>query len=138
MGWVGVVAFGAMAAIATPPPKALPPCPATPNCVSSQAAEGSACWIAPLPLAGPPDRAMARLAGLIEAMPGSRVTTRQSGYLEAEFRSRLFGFVDDLALQADAAAGVVHVRSASRAGRWDLGVNRRRVETLRARYLASD
>jgi len=31
----------------------------------------------------------------------------------------------------DEAAGVVHVRSASRKGYWDFGVNRRRVETIR-------
>ena len=56
----------------------------------------------------------------------------EPGYLYAEFRSKLMGFVDDVEFLADPAAGVVHVRSASRLGRRDFGVNRSRIEALRA------
>jgi uncharacterized protein (DUF1499 family) len=42
------------------------------------------------------------------------------------------GFVDDVEFLADRASGVVHVRSASRLGRRDFGVNRARIEELRA------
>jgi uncharacterized protein (DUF1499 family) len=56
----------------------------------------------------------------------------EAGYLHAVCRSRLFGWADDLELRIDTEAGVVHVRSASRVGYSDLGVNRRRVERLRA------
>jgi uncharacterized protein (DUF1499 family) len=62
------------------------------------------------------------------------VITATQTYLHAEFRSAVFRFVDDLEFLADESAGVIHVRSASRVGTSDLGVNRRRVETIRARW----
>jgi uncharacterized protein (DUF1499 family) len=51
-----------------------------------------------------------------------------------EFRSVL-GFVDDLIFAASPEEEVIHVRSASRTGKWDLGVNRRWVERIRKLYL---
>jgi uncharacterized protein (DUF1499 family) len=118
-----------------PPPAIheLAPCPERRNCVSSLATDPGQ-RVEPLPLAGEPAEALARLAEIIEAMPRARVVESAEGYLRAEFRSLLFGFVDDLELAADPAAGVVHVRSASRVGASDLGVNRRRVERIRSRY----
>jgi len=71
------------------------------------------------------------LAALVAADPAARIVEQRSGiYLHAEYRSRWLHFVDDLELVADEEAGVVHVRSASRRGWSDLGVNRRRVEAL--------
>ncbi len=64
-------------------------------------------------------------------MSRMRVVSASDDYLHAEERSRLFRFVDDLELLA-APDGELIVRSASRVGRSDLGVNRRRVERLRA------
>ena len=66
--------------------------------------------------------------------PGARIVTRKPDYVHAEFQSRMIGFVDDLELQVDAAAQVIHVRSASRLGRRDFGVNRARIEALRAAF----
>ena len=64
-------------------------------------------------------------------MQGSTVIRHEGGYLYAEFRTRLMRFVDDVEFAYDPKAGVIHVRSASRLGRRDFGVNRRRVEALR-------
>jgi uncharacterized protein (DUF1499 family) len=64
------------------------------------------------------------------------VIRSQANYLYAEFRSKWMGFVDDVEFLSDAAAGVIHVRSASRLGRRDFGVNRQRVEALRAAITA--
>ena len=64
-------------------------------------------------------------------MPRARVVSTEEHYLHAEFRSLLFRFVDDLEMLWRAEDGVFDVRSASRVGTSDLGVNRRRVETLR-------
>ena len=111
-------------------------CPSTHNCVSSRAAD-EAHRVEPLTFSGSPEKAMARLRELIESTRGARVAVAEPGYLRATYKSRIFGFVDDLELLVDPDAGVIHVRSASRAGRSDLGVNRRRVENLRGRFTAA-
>ncbi len=67
-------------------------------------------------------------------MKGSRITEEKPGYLHAEFRSALFGFVDDVEFRMDEAHGRIDVRSASRTGYYDFGVNRRRVEEIRKRF----
>jgi uncharacterized protein (DUF1499 family) len=107
----------------------LAPCKRTPNCVSSQADPAdSEHYIAPLTSTiGIP-----KLRGLVESMPGATIITEQGNYLYAEFRSRLLGFVDDLELHRDEQHNLIHIRSASRLGRRDFGVNRKRVEALRA------
>ena len=105
----------------------LAPCPDRPNCVSSAA--GS---IAPIAWDGA-GWAIAAARQTIEAMPRARVVRLDGDYLHAEFRSAVFGFVDDLELLWRDSEGSFEVRSASRVGHSDLGVNRRRVEELRRR-----
>jgi uncharacterized protein (DUF1499 family) len=112
----------------------LAPCPETPNCVCSQAA-GSA-HVAPFAFAGDPQTVMARLQSAVASMPRVRLLVASPTYLHAEARSRVLGFVDDVEFLLDPAAGIIHVRSASRLGRSDFGVNRRRVEAIRARFLS--
>lgn len=105
----------------------LAPCRRTPNCVSSQADPADReHYIAPIPFT----RTMADLRRLVESMERATVITAQDNYLYAECRSKLLRYVDDLELYLD--NGMVHVRSASRLGRRDFGVNRKRVEELRA------
>ena len=113
-------------------------CKRTPNCVSSQADPADAeHYIAPIAFPGAPAEAMAALGAAIAAMPRTHVVRADGGYLYAEFRSKLMGFVDDVEFLHDAAAGVIHVRSASRLGRRDFGVNRARVEAIRAAVAAA-
>jgi uncharacterized protein (DUF1499 family) len=109
----------------------LAPCPDRPNCVSSQAVAAGH-RVAPLAFGGEPTAAQARLAAAIEALPRSRIVEQSPGWIAAEFRSWLFGFVDEAQFVLDTREGVFHVRSAARTGYWDLGVNRQRVEALRA------
>ena len=110
-------------------------CPNSPNCVSSAATDESH-RIEPIRFSGSPDAALARLRAVIEAMPRARVTRADAGSLHAEFTSWLLRFVDDVDCVVDAAAGVIQVRSASRVGYSDLGVNRKRVEQIRAAFAA--
>ena len=111
----------------------LAPCPRTPNCVSSQADPADAVhYIAPIPFRGTPVEAMAAVRRAVESMPRATVVRHEPDYLYAEFRSRLMGFVDDVEFTYDGKAGVIQLRSASRLGRSDLGVNRRRIEAIRA------
>lgn len=112
----------------------LAPCPGRPNCVSSQA-EDEAHRVAPL-IIGPAETAAAvweRLQRALGEMVRVRISTVTDDYLHAECGSAFFGFVDDLECALDADAGMIHLRSAARVGHSDLGVNRRRIETLRRR-----
>lgn len=109
----------------------------TDNSVSSQAGlwDGHpmqrSAMIAPLPLRGTPAEAIARLRAVVEAMPGATVVTQRADYLSVRFRTRWLGFVDDAEFWADPANKVIQVRSASRLGASDLGVNRARIERIR-------
>lgn len=110
----------------------LKPCPETPNCVSSRDSDPEH-RVDPLPLRGSAADGLAALRQVVMAMPRSRVAAAGPGFLHVEFRSLVFRFVDDVEFSVDESAGVIHVRSAARAGRSDLGVNRRRVEEIRRR-----
>jgi uncharacterized protein (DUF1499 family) len=108
----------------------LAPCKRTPNCVSSQAdPKDELHYIAPIVLK---HGAIAAVRKAVESMPRTSILQAEPDYLYAEFRSKLMGFVDDVEFLVDPAKGVVHVRSASRLGRRDFGVNRERIEQLRS------
>ncbi len=106
---------------------ALAPCPDRPNCVNSQAEPGARAAIAPLTVAGP-DKAAAIKSAMAEI--GAELVAEQGGYLAFIATSAVFGFVDDVEFLIDEDA--VHVRSASRVGYGDAGVNRARVERIRS------
>ena len=114
----------------TPP---LDPCPPKPNCVSSRSIEERK-RVEPLRFVGPRDRAWRHLSDIVAAMPRVRVVVNEDRYLRAEFRSRLFKFVDDVEFRLDQARPLIEVRSAARTGYYDWGVNRRRVEEIRRRF----
>jgi uncharacterized protein (DUF1499 family) len=81
--------------------------------------------------------ALQRLRRLIEARGDAQVVESRPDYLRVSFRTRWLGFVDDAEFWADPAAGVIQLRSASRVGRRDFGVNRARIEALRAALMGS-
>ncbi len=108
----------------------LRPCPSSPNCVSSDAPQGSH-YIEPLPLPQGNTPALSVIRAAIEQAPRTRIVTARDDYLHAEFETLIFRFVDDLEVHVRPDEKNVAVRSASRVGRWDLGTNRRRVERLR-------
>ena len=116
-----------------PPPPRLAPCPSSPNCVSSQATD-DAHRVEPVPFAGDAARAVARMRGIVEREARARVVRGDETSFRAEFRSALFRFVDDVDVVADPARSLLEIRSASRVGYSDLGVNRRRVERLRTAF----
>jgi uncharacterized protein (DUF1499 family) len=111
------------------------PCAASPNCVSStgDAQLDPKHHIAPLRVGGDPAEAWRKLETLLKATPRVVIVRADGGYLHAEFSSKLMGYVDDVEFALDATARVIHVRSASRLGESDFGVNRARIEEIRAR-----
>jgi uncharacterized protein (DUF1499 family) len=108
-------------------------CPGTPNCVNSQSAN-SEFKVEPLTYQSDPAQALTNLKSVIQAMPRTKLVNETSNYLSAEFSSALMGFVDDVEFYLDETEGVIQVRSASRLGKSDLGVNRKRVEEIRAKF----
>jgi uncharacterized protein (DUF1499 family) len=81
---------------------------------------------------------MAALKRVIQAMERTKIITESENYLYVEFTSKLMGYVDDVEFYLDSAAGVIQVRSASRLGQSDLGVNRKRIEQIRAALQAAE
>ena len=108
----------------------LSPCPASPNCVSSDAVD-QAHQVAPFSIAISPEQAWRAVRLAVSELPRTKIVTDTGQYLHAECRSALFRFVDDLELHLRPDEGQIAVRSASRLGYSDVGVNRGRVETLR-------
>jgi len=108
----------------------LAPCPSSPNCVSSQAAD-AAHHVDPISYSVSAGEAMAGIKAVIEGQSRTQIVSVSDDYLHAEFTSAIFRFVDDVECLIDAANQTIHIRSASRVGYWDLGANRRRVERLR-------
>lgn len=115
-------------------------CPATPNCVSSQTSDPQHA-VAPLSLTGTPTEVHAQLLQVLGTLDRTEVVISKPDYIAAEVTSQIFRFVDNVefyfpATAATSAEMVVQVRSASRLGHSDLGVNRERVELIRSRLKA--
>ena len=111
----------------------LAPCPGTPNCVASDADDAKHRVDAfALDPRVEPAVAWAGVREAVAALPRTRIVEEAPGYLRAECRSRLFRFVDDLELELRTGERRIAVRSASRVGRSDFGVNRARVDQLRS------
>ena len=108
----------------------LVPCPSTPNCVSSQS-EDAEHSIQPLSYQGDGEEAISTLKDIINQQEKTQIISESDGYLYAQFTSHWMGFVDDVEFFVNEDKGVIDVRSASRLGESDLGVNRERIETIR-------
>ena len=109
----------------------------TPNSVSSQAELHAGhpmlgySRIAPLPAYGGGRATIARVGEVIARMPGATVIEQRDDYLYAQFETPTLRFVDDVEFWYDPATSALQVRSASRIGRRDFGVNRARIEAIR-------
>lgn len=106
-------------------------CPSSPNCVCSDET-GTSHAIEPLRLAIQAADAWPLVAEAVRDLPRTRIVSNSADYIHAECASNLLGFVDDLELHLRTDEKNIAVRSASRLGYSDFGVNRRRVETLRS------
>jgi uncharacterized protein (DUF1499 family) len=112
-------------------PHTLPPCPSSPNCVSTHAQdEGHA--IAPIRYRKSRVEAKEALKEVIRSLPRTKLVEGDETYLHYEFTSLFMRFVDDVEFLFDDENKTIHFRSASRTGYGDLGVNRRRMEEIRS------
>lgn len=111
--------------------RTLSSCPSSPNCVSTLATdEGHA--IAPFRYTKPRAEAKEALKAVINSLSRAKLVEEDESYLHYEFTSLLLRFVDDVEFLFDDDSKTVHFRSASRTGYSDLGVNRQRMEDVRA------
>lgn len=110
----------------------LRPCPPTPNCVCSDEAArpDPSQQMPPIPLKTDPKDALDRLQQAALSLGRATVRTRTENYLHLEFRSRLFGFVDDVEFLVDPERARIDFRAGARVGHSDLGVNRARMERI--------
>ena len=104
----------------------LAPCASELNCVCTEYAPGDAWHIPPIQISNADSELVSALQAVIEEMGGA-VQSVDGSYIAATFESAIFGFVDDFEVRVDETSNLVHVRSASRVGRSDLGANRKRV-----------
>jgi uncharacterized protein (DUF1499 family) len=109
------------------------PCPKTPNCVSSVDTDRRH-FVQPLRFAGSAKDAQYTLLNILNELKGAQVVTFEDNIVRAEFVSSVFGFVDDVEFYFDDRKKRIDVKSASRVGFSDLGVNRRRIENIRRRF----
>ena len=108
----------------------LAPCPSRPNCVSSDADDADH-RIEPLRFEGDSAGVWAGLKTVVAGLPRTEIVASDDRYLHAEATSKLFGFVDDVEFHLRPADSLIAVRSASRVGYSDMGVNAERIETIR-------
>ncbi|MEM8677509.1 MAG: DUF1499 domain-containing protein [Cyanobacteria bacterium P01_G01_bin.67] len=108
----------------------LSPCPASPNCVVSQNGDQDH-TIEPLTYQGDRTTAKETLLKVLSVVPRTEVVEQTDNYIHTESTSRIFKFVDDAEFYFPEDKNVIQVRSASRVGESDLGVNRRRIEQIR-------
>lgn len=105
-------------------------CPGSDNCVVSQNADKKHA-IEPITYHGDRDTAQKTLLKVLTVVPRTEVVEQTDNYIHATSKSRIFKFVDDVEFYFPEDEKVIHLRSASRVGESDLGVNRRRMEQIR-------
>ncbi|MDD2219502.1 MAG: DUF1499 domain-containing protein [Desulfoplanes sp.] len=111
-------------------PVGLDQCPQSPNCVFSGDRDAEHA-ILPWRIKGDLVTGWERICAEVVVLPRTTIVQKTPVYVHAECRSLIFRFVDDLECLLDPQSGVVAIRSSSRKGYSDFGVNRRRLETLR-------
>ena len=109
----------------------LAPCPNTPNCISSEDKADTEHYVPPISLSVSFPGDILEIINKVITDLGGSVGDVKGSYLSATFKSRLFGFIDDLEIRMDEGAGIIHVRSGSRVGYSDKGVNKKRIENLK-------
>jgi uncharacterized protein (DUF1499 family) len=106
-------------------------CPDKPNCVNSQLKDNDSHYIEPITFISSKSEEKKKLKSIIANLPRTQLIKEEDGYLYYEFTSMLMRYVDDVEFYFDDSTKLIHVRSASRLGHSDLGVNRKRIETIR-------
>ena len=111
-------------------------CPTTPNCVNSQAKDKKH-YIEPILMTGTPLEVKNHILKILNELKRAKIIVAEDHYIRVEFISKVFRFIDDLEFyfpNTKSKELTIHVRSASRVGHSDLGVNRKRIEQIRSKF----
>ena len=111
--------------------KELRPCPDKPNCVSSYASESDKEHFVSALEASKPEECLLKLSKDLAAQTDVDLLESKADYAHLVYTSSLMRFKDDLELYAPSKSKGLQIRSASRTGYSDMGVNRKRVEKIR-------
>jgi len=109
------------------------PCPKSPNCVSTHATNVKQ-KMNPIKFSGSLNEAKIKIIDIISSLKRSKIITNKENYIHAEFRTATFKFVDDVEFLFDDSQKIIHFRSRARSGYSDMGVNRKRMETIGNMY----
>jgi len=116
----------------------LKPCPAKKNCVvSHKYPKGDDYYEEPIKMIEDKQMAQTKLLGIIKKT-GGKVTKKSPSYIRAEYSSSVFKFIDDVEFFIDDKEKTIHLRSASRSGYYDLGVNKKRIGDIKFKYHQND
>lgn len=110
------------------------PCPPSPNCVSTQASpeEDSEHHVDPIVYTDDRMKTQLLIESYMLGKGNAHLVSSSLGYVHFEVKSPLIGYIDDVEFYLPAADSVVHIRSASRIGYSDFGVNRERVRQIQS------
>jgi len=110
------------------------PCPNTPNCVSTQATDAKH-KISPINYSGTLSEAKEKIIKIVNSLKRTKIITNTDIYIHAEVRTATFKFVDDVEFLFDDSEKVIQFRSRARSGHSDMGVNRKRMEKIREKFI---
>jgi uncharacterized protein (DUF1499 family) len=108
----------------------LSPCPPKDNCVCSFE-EREKYKIAPYKYTDK-NKTLTKLVNILETTDRVKIVEKVENYIRAEYKTKIFRWVDDVEFYFDESSQLLHFRSASRTGYSDMGVNRSRIEKIRS------
>ncbi len=114
----------------------LMPCNGRYNCAITQTVDGQRPNAQPIHYTGSKEEARALLKKIILSFARVKIVAETDNYLHATFESKFWKFIDDVEFYFSEDESVINMRSASRVGKYDLGVNKRRLTKIRKRFEA--
>lgn len=115
----------------------LSPCSDKPNCVVSYKFDQKH-YLEPIKYTAFPEKvAYENLINILSSEKNTIILKKENGYIHANVTSGLFKFIDDVEFFFE-KEGIIHFRSASRSGYYDLGANKKRMERIRFRFHQND
>ncbi len=115
----------------------LTPCNKRHNCAITQVVNGQKTHLQPIRYTGSKQQAMERMKKVILAMPRTDIIKETNNYVHVTFKTKLWGFIDDVECYFPDEQPIIHMRSASRKGLFDFGVNKRRLKRIKKAFEAA-